>query len=86
MRLAVYIRVSSAEQVEGYSLDAQESACRAWAASNGYDVAHLFVEPGQSARTDQRPAFQQMITAVCATPRIDGVLIHKSDRIARNLL
>ena len=86
MRLAVYIRVSSAEQIEGYSLDAQEGACRAWAASNGYDVAHLFVEPGQSARTDQRPAFQQMITAVCATPRIDGVLIHKSDRIARNLL
>lgn len=51
MRLAVYIRVSSAEQVEGYSLDAQEDACRKWAASNGYDVAHLFVEPGQSARS-----------------------------------
>lgn len=86
MRVAVYIRVSSAEQVEGYSLEAQEDACRTWAASNGYDVAHVFVEPGQSARTDQRPVFQQMIPIVRATPRIDAILIHKSDRIARNLL
>jgi site-specific DNA recombinase len=86
MRLVIYIRVSSAEQVEGYSLEAQETACRQWAASNGYDVAHIFVEPGQSARTDRRPAFQQMIAIVRTTPQIDAILIHKSDRIARNLL
>lgn len=85
MKLVIYARVSSVEQVSGYSLDAQELACRQWAADNGYEVSRVFIEPGQSARTDRRPAFQTMIQLVQAG-LADAILIHKSDRIARNLL
>ncbi|MCB0190591.1 MAG: recombinase family protein [Anaerolineae bacterium] len=85
MRVVIYTRVSSAEQVGGYSLEAQEEQCRQWAATQGYEVVRVFVEPGVSARTDQRPAFQAMIQIVAAGAA-DAVLIHKSDRIARNLL
>lgn len=85
MRLAIYIRVSSQEQVSGYSLDAQEDACRKWAAEQGYEVARVFVEPGHSARTDQRPEFQKMIQVVRAGV-VDAILVHKTDRFARNLL
>jgi hypothetical protein len=35
---AIYVRVSSKEQVEGYSLDAQRRACRELCASRGYQV------------------------------------------------
>jgi len=86
MKLAIYMRVSSAEQVEGYSLEAQEDACRTWAGTNGYEVTMTFVEPGKSARTDQRPEFQKMITIASLSSQIEAILIHKSDRIARNLL
>lgn len=85
MRVVIYTRVSSAEQVGGYSLEAQEEQCRAWAAAQGYEVIRVFVEPGVSARTDQRPAFQAMVQIVTAGAA-DAILIHKSDRIARNLL
>lgn len=85
MKLVIYVRVSSVEQVSGYSLDAQEAACRQWAADNGHEIVRIFVEPGQSARTDKRPAFQTMIQLVKAGAA-EAILIHKSDRIARNLL
>lgn len=85
MRVVIYVRVSSQEQVTGYSLDAQEDACRTWAADQGYEVVRVFIEPGRSARTDQRPVFQSMIQLVTAGIA-GGIIIHKSDRIARNLL
>lgn len=85
MNVVIYTRVSSQEQVSGYSLDAQENACRQWAAEQGYEITRVYVEPGQSARTDQRPAFQKMIQMV-KLGIADAILIHKSDRIARNLL
>lgn len=85
MRVVIYTRVSSTEQVSGYSLEAQEEQCRQWAAAQGHEVIRVFVEPGVSARTDQRLEFQSMIQIVTAGAA-DAVLIHKSDRIARNLL
>lgn len=85
MKVVIYTRVSSQEQVSGYSLDAQEQACRQWAGQQGHEVVRVYVEPGQSARTDQRPVFQKMIQVI-KLGLADAVLIHKSDRIARNLL
>ena len=35
---AIYARVSSEEQVQGYSILAQVRACREWAAKHGYTV------------------------------------------------
>lgn len=85
MKVVIYARVSSMEQVSGYSLEAQEDTCRQWAGEQGHEVVRVYIEPGQSARTDQRPVFQKMIRVVMLGVA-DAVLIHKSDRIARNLL
>ena len=38
MRAALYARVSDEEQVEGYILDAQKRAVRAYVESQGWDV------------------------------------------------
>lgn len=85
MKLVIYARVSSQEQVSGYSLDAQVDLCRKWATEQGHEVVVVFVERGKSARTDERPEFQRAIKFVLADGA-EGILVHKSDRFARNLL
>lgn len=60
----IYVRVSSEEQVDGYSLDGQVEACLKWAQSNNYEVPPegIFREEGVSAKTiDNRP---QLIAAL----------------------
>lgn len=84
MKVVIYVRVSSGEQVSGYSLEAQEDQCRQWAAAGGYDVVNVYTEPGKSAKTDQRPAFQSAVRFVLAGGA-DAILVHRADRFARNL-
>ena len=44
-RVALYVRVSSEEQLEGYSLDAQVRAARGFCADRGWEiVAHNYVQ------------------------------------------
>lgn len=86
-RAAIYIRVSTDDQVEGYSLDAQERAGRAWATAHGWAVTRVYRDEGRSARTDdvsRRPAFAEMLTDAEAG-RFDALIVHKLDRFARNL-
>jgi DNA invertase Pin-like site-specific DNA recombinase len=84
-RVVIYARVSSTEQLNGYSLDAQIDLCREWANEQGYKVVQVYTEPGKSAKTDNRPQFQRMISNV-QTGQAGAVVIHKVDRFARNLL
>lgn len=65
IKAASYSRVSDEEQVEGYSLDAQRRAFRAYTESQGWEVHREYVEEGVSARTDdvaKRPLFQEAIS------------------------
>jgi site-specific DNA recombinase len=87
LRAALYIRVSSEEQVEGYSLDAQERAGRLYGDAHGWTVVQVYRDEGKSARTDdlaKRPAFQHLL-ADAEAGRIDVVIVHKLDRFSRNL-
>lgn len=87
LRAALYARVSSEEQVEGYSIDAQKRAFQAFAEGKRWDVYREYVDEGKSARTDnisKRPAFKEMITDALAG-KFDVVVVHKLDRFARNL-
>ena len=84
MRVGLYTRVSTEEQAEGLSLDAQLRALRLYAVEKGYEVVEEFVDRGYSATTDKRPAFQRMIAAARAKS-FDAILVHKLDRFSRNL-
>src|SRR5829696_4725644 len=87
VRAALYERVSSEEQVEGYSLDAQDRAGQLYCAAHGFEVVQVYRDEGRSARSDdlaKRPAFQQMLVDAEAG-LIDVVVVHKLDRFARNL-
>lgn len=82
-RAALYSRVSSREQTEGYSLDAQLEAMRGYAQSDGYHVVAEYVDGGYTGRSDNRPQFKSMI-ADAQAGLFDVVIVHKLDRFARS--
>jgi DNA invertase Pin-like site-specific DNA recombinase len=51
----------------------------------GSAQARFTDDAGESARSADRPALQEMLTAVQDDPTIKFVVVHKVDRIARNL-
>ncbi len=86
-RAAVYVRVSSEEQVEGYSLDAQVRAANLYCEAHGWELMQEYRDEGKSARTDdlaKRPAFARLL-ADAEAGLIDVIVVHKLDRFARNL-
>ncbi len=85
-RAAIYLRVSSEEQVAGYSLGAQERAAEAICRQNGWEIVARYRDEGKSARTDdaaKRPGFRHLMNDA-QVRRFDVVVVHKLDRFARN--
>ena len=86
MKAVIYLRVSTKEQAEeGYSIPAQAEACRRFIADGGWELADEYVDRGESARTADRPQLQAMLARLTDDPSIDCLVVHKLDRLARNL-
>jgi len=88
MKAALYARVSSEEQVEGYSIDAQLRAGRTFAREKGWTIVNEYVDEGKSARSDNiviRPKFKEMLKAA-SDREFDVLIVHKLDRFSRNLI
>lgn len=89
-RAVIYLRVSTAKQAskdddpDGYSLPAQEEACRRKAEQLDAEVVAVFVDRGESAKTADRREFQRMLAFVKEHRDIDYVILDKVDRFARN--
>jgi site-specific DNA recombinase len=84
VKAVIYLRVSTKEQAEeGYS--AQAEACRRFIADKGWDVADEYVDRGESARTADRRQLEAMLARLAEDPSIDCLVVHKLDRLARNL-
>ena len=69
-----YLRVSTREQAErggteeGFSIPAQREANARKAAELGARIVREFVDAGESARSADRPALQEMLAFIAATP------------------
>lgn len=86
MKAVMYLRVSTKEQAEeGYSIAAQAEACRRFIADKGWELVDEFVDRGESARTADRPQFQLMLQRLTDDPSVGYLVVHKLDRLARNL-
>jgi DNA invertase Pin-like site-specific DNA recombinase len=70
----VYCRVSTKDQLEGYSIETQEQACRAYCEKNLYSVLGVFQE-ARSAKTAERPEFQRMLSYCTKNQRNIGAVI-----------
>lgn len=83
-RCYAYIRVSTLKQAEkGVSLQEQRAAIMRHAATQGIDVVEWFEECITAAKQG-RPLFTRMLKQLRAGD-VDGVIMHKIDRSARNL-
>lgn len=82
----IYTRVSTAAQVEGYSLDAQVEALREYAEYRELRIAGEYCDAGKSGKSIKgRPAFRQMMEdAVAQKDGIAFVLVFKLSRFGRN--
>jgi site-specific DNA recombinase len=82
----IYVRVSTDEQAEkGYSLDAQEDACRRFALERGAPVLSTYRDEGQSATTTARPKFRELLARCADDNAVGFVIVIHTDRFARNL-
>ena len=85
-RAAVYIRYSSENQRDGYSVEYQEDECRKFLSAEGFDVLKVYVDEAQSGRSaEKRTAFFELLSDVRAG-LYDAVAVYKFSRFARNLL
>lgn len=84
MKAAIYIRVSSDMQIDGYSLETQEEACRKVAERERWQIVEVYRDEGKSAKTVHRPAFQAML-ADAEAGAFDAILVHKLDRFSRSV-
>ncbi len=86
MRAVTYSRVSTQDQVNGYSLDAQERAFGEICKARNWEPGKIYREEGRSAHSDsisKRPVFRQLLED-SAQGLFDIVVVHSLDRWARN--
>lgn len=80
----IYIRVSSARQVQNASLETQEHACRDYCAQMGWEVLKVFREEGESAKTANRTQLQVALRFCRENkPRPRFFVVYHVDRFAR---
>ncbi len=88
MNVVAWARVSSREQREGYSIDAQTRAMRDKATKAGWTIVREFAVAESAKRGADRVAFNQMFRWVKANAKrqkIDAIFAHKLDRVCRNM-
>ena len=85
IKVAIYIRVSTKKQVEGYSLDAQRERLEKLCETNGYIIYKIYADEGKSAKNTKRPAYQQMMEDM-RNGLFDKIIVTKLDRISRSLI
>ena len=85
LRAVGYRRVSMREQVDGFSLDAQENNIRKYAEDHGWEVTVIYTDAGISAKRDsERPQLIQLMEDAEAH-QFDVVIVDKIDRFYRHL-
>ena len=84
LKAVAYCRYSSHLQREE-SIKAQLRAIQKYADDNGYILLDSYIDEAQSAKTDDRISFQQLMSDIkSGNIKIDAVIVHKGDRFARN--
>ena len=82
----IYTRVSTAAQMEGYSLEAQQERLRQYAEYKNLEIAGEYCDAGKSGkRILGRPAFMEMMDDIASgKDQISYVLVFKLSRFGRN--
>ena len=85
----LYLMVSGQGQAveDKDGLFRQETACRQWAKTNGFEVAGVYREEGVSGTLEDRPALARLMVDLELNGHgVKTVIIEKLDRLARDLM
>ena len=81
-RVVLYIRVSTREQAErGNSLEMQKERLLAYCKAMGWLVVGIYIDPGHSGSSLNRPEMQRLIAD---KDNYDIILVYKLDRLSRS--
>lgn len=85
LKAIIYCRVSTKEQAEeGLSLQNQEKACIDYANNKGFDRDKIFIEEGESAKTQFRTQLLELLSYCKENAgKIDALIVWKLDRFSR---
>ena len=79
-----YARVSTDSQLDNTSIDNQVDRGKAYAISQGWILEKIFIDNGESGKTTNRSAFQEMLSYIHTNP-VNVILTFKLDRLFRSL-
>lgn len=81
----IYIRVSTEDQArEGFSLGEQEERLREFCKFKRYEIFKVYKDAGISAKSDKRPAYQEMLEDI-KSKNINVIVAFKLDRLTRSV-
>lgn len=79
-----YCRVSTADQADGLSIDAQRARCEAWAVAGGHRLLAVEVDAGLSGgRADNRPGLAAAVALACENRA--ALVVVSLSRLARSV-
>ena len=86
IKVYLYTRVSTAMQIDGYSLEAQKTKMKAFCDYNEYEIAGEYEDAGKSGKSiEGRIAFNQMMDDIkSGKDEVSYVLVFKLSRFGRN--
>ncbi|MDR3223225.1 MAG: recombinase family protein [Methanobrevibacter sp.] len=82
---AIYVRVSTEEQVENYSIESQINLALEICKNDNIENYKLFIDDGYSGRSLKRPKIKELISEIYKS-LIDKVIITDIDRLSRNVV
>ncbi|GAA4746388.1 recombinase family protein [Flavisolibacter ginsenosidimutans] len=82
----IYTRVSTKEQADNnMSLETQKRACEQFASKQGYNIIGYFGGTYESAKTDERKAFNSMLAYVKkCKEKVSYIIVYSVDRFSRS--
>src|SRR5215472_17116946 len=85
MRAVIYCRVSTKDQVSNLSLPTQKQKCTEYCQRHECNIAEIFTEQGESAKTADRTELRRLLTYCRENKgRIQAVIVYALNRFARD--
>lgn len=78
-----YVRVSTENQLENYSIEEQTQRIRSYCEAKGWNLIKIYTDGGYSGGNTNRPALQEMLSCLPASGA-DAVVVYKLDRLSRS--
>lgn len=82
-RVVGYVRVSTDNQLENYSIDEQSDRIKAYCKAKDWNLVKIYTDGGYSGGNINRPALQQMLSDI-SNGLIDMIVVYKLDRLSRS--